>query len=263
MAFCTNCGRSLVVNAQFCTGCGSPVGPPPGGPPGGAAEHSVIPSHPAAPAYATTSVGPPRRAGRLAFKGFVLAFIGSFVLAMLMHSNPRGYAIALLLAYGGGAAYILLTMRAWRAKPERIKGAAIANIIGGVLLLPCLAGLFGMFADPKPTTTAASQEIPVRLDPKEVLLRDVQLDFNWRKEGFGNVMEADFTVKNPTSYGFKDFKIKCRHAAASGTDIDSNTITLYEVVSPNSTRKFRKVNMGFIHGQAASSGCRITDLTAL
>ena len=97
--------------------------------------------------------------------------------------------------------------------------------------------------------------------PKEMLLRDVTLEFKWRKVGFGNVMEADFTVDNPTSYSFKDFEIKCTHSAPSGTIIDSNTRTVYELVGPKSKRVIKNMNMGFIQDQASGSRCEITDLT--
>jgi hypothetical protein len=83
-----------------------------------------------------------------------------------------------------------------------------------MLLLMCLGGLMnvgsgggGTSATAGSSTSTISTSIsstPV-VDPKETLLRDVKLDFKWHKEGFGNIMVADFTVKNPTQYRFKDF----------------------------------------------------------
>jgi hypothetical protein len=99
------------------------------------------------------------------------------------------------------------------------------------------------------------------VDPKSGVLSKVSLDFRWGKEGFGNVMEADFTVKNDSDHDIKDIEIKCRHFAKSGTEIDSNSRTIYDVVKAHSTKKFRKFNMGFIHTQAAQSSCAITDLS--
>ncbi len=91
----------------------------------------------------------------------------------------------------------------------------------------------------------------------------MKLDYKWFKERFGNVMMADFTIKNPTQYRFKDFEIKCTHSAPSGTVIDSNTRTIYETVEPKSTKVIKQMNMGFIHSQASRSGCEITDLTPI
>jgi len=98
-------------------------------------------------------------------------------------------------------------------------------------------------------------------DPKSTALSQVSLDFKWGKEGFGNIMEANFTVKNDSNYDIKDLEISCHHYAASGTQIDSNTRTIYDIVKAHSTKKFMKFNMGFIHSQATKSSCSITDLS--
>jgi hypothetical protein len=84
-------------------------------------------------------------------------------------------------------------------------------------------------------------------------------NFRWRKDGFGNIMIADFTIKNDGDQPAKDFEIVCKHFAHSGTEIDSNTRTLYETVAPHGTRTFREVNMGFINSQTAQSGCHTED----
>jgi len=99
------------------------------------------------------------------------------------------------------------------------------------------------------------------VDPKSTALSQVSLDFKWRKEGFDSVMEADFTVKNGSNFDIKDLEITCHHFAKSGTQIDSNTRTVYDVVKAHSTKKFMKFNMGFIHSQAAQSSCAVTDLS--
>src|SRR6266481_4898064 len=67
-------------------------------------------------------------------------------------------------------------------------------------------------------------------DPKSPALSQVSLDFKWRTKGFGNIMEADFTIKNNSNYNIKDLEIRCRHSAKSGTEIDSNTRTIYDVI---------------------------------
>ena len=101
------------------------------------------------------------------------------------------------------------------------------------------------------------------VDTKQVALSQVKLSYKWRKAGFDNVMEADFVVKNDSNYTIKDFEIKCVHFAKSGTEIDSNTRTIYDTVKAHSTKKFPNFNMGFIHSQAASSSCGIIDLSTV
>lgn len=129
-------------------------------------------------------------------------------------------------------------------------------VIGLFVLLPVI----GRLGSPSGSTGPPSA---TPTDSRDVLLQSVQLEYSWSKSGFGNVMVADFTVKNPTQYRFKDFEIRCDHAGPSGTHIDSNTRTMYEVVQPKSTKKMKGVNMGFIHSQAATSSCRITDLVVV
>jgi hypothetical protein len=96
--------------------------------------------------------------------------------------------------------------------------------------------------------------------PKEIALRTASLDFKWSKQGFGNVMIADFTIQNPSTYPIKDIEITCSHFGKSGTEIDSNTRTIYDVVPAKGKKTIKNFNMGFIHTQAASSSCKIVDL---
>lgn len=88
-------------------------------------------------------------------------------------------------------------------------------------------------------------------------------DFSWTKEAFGNVMEATFTIKNTLPVKVKDIEVKCTHSAPSGTVIDSNRRTIYEIIGAGRTRTFRKVNMGFIHSQANRSACAVVDVTRI
>ena len=86
-------------------------------------------------------------------------------------------------------------------------------------------------------------------------------NFRWTKEGFGSVMSVSFTVKNAASFAIKDFDVKCVHSAPSGTQIDENERTIYEVVPANGSKAVRDFSMGFIASQAARSYCTITGAT--
>jgi hypothetical protein len=76
-----------------------------------------------------------------------------------------------------------------------------------------------------------------------------------RKAGFGNVLMIDVTLRNDSLSNLKDFQITCESRGNSGTVMDSNTRTLYEIVEARSSRAFRNVNMGLLRSQAASSNC--------
>lgn len=94
---------------------------------------------------------------------------------------------------------------------------------------------------------------------KEIAARNIEAEFTWHKVGFGNVMEADFTITNNSNYQIKDIEIRCTHSAKSGTKIDSNKRIVYDIVPAKSKKTFSKFNMGFIHSQTESTSCRITD----
>lgn len=111
----------------------------------------------------------------------------------------------------------------------------------------------------KTTSTAA-----VAKSPKEVALEKVTIEkLDWRKEAGGNIMVVDITFKNSGMRDVKDIELRCDHASNSGTVIDSNKRTIYELVRAGKTFRAKDFNMGFIHSQAAKSGCVITDLVVL
>jgi hypothetical protein len=101
-------------------------------------------------------------------------------------------------------------------------------------------------------------------DPKTVAIRDVSLVLDsWTKGGFDSVMIANLTIKNPTKYSVKDISVTCTHYAASGTEIDRNTRTIYEMVKAKGQKRIREFNMGFIHSQAQRTHCQIDDLAVV
>jgi hypothetical protein len=268
MIYCSNCGASVPEGGKFCSSCGAAAS---------SVRNEGVPVTqtsvgPAAPVMqpARVVVVAPKRGGWLAVKGFVTAFILAVVLVAATHDNTSTRALGMILAFGSGVAYIVINMRQWKRNNEVIRGAGISWTVVALLLLFCLVNLPNVFGGGDKETSASvvnstiSSPAPVPPpDPKETLLRDVKLDFKWHKDGFGNIMIADFTLRNPTQYRFKDFEIKCTHSAPSGTVIDSNTRTIYETVESRSTKVVKGMNMGFINSQASRSGCEISDLVPL
>lgn len=96
---------------------------------------------------------------------------------------------------------------------------------------------------------------------------DIALDsleistFTWSAEGFGNVMEASFTITNSGHAAVKDLVITCQLSAKSGTKIDDTRTTIYDVVPAGKKKRFAKVNMGFMNSQAESASCRIVGVS--
>lgn len=88
-------------------------------------------------------------------------------------------------------------------------------------------------------------------------------NFDWSKGGFGSIMIVDrLTLRNDAPFPIKDFVLTCVHQGPSGTDMDSNSRRVYEIVPAQGTKTVREINMGFIHSQATTSECEITGAVA-
>ncbi|CAI3129912.1 double zinc ribbon family protein [Acinetobacter baumannii 1598530] len=110
---------------------------------------------------------------------------------------------------------------------------------------------------------SSSSNSTKELSPKEDALKNTVLDYDWAKGGFDSVMLVDFKIKNNSKYDIKDITVECEHYSNSKTKIDSNSRVIYEIVKAGETKTVKQFNMGFIHSQAASSGCGITDLVVI
>ena len=98
-------------------------------------------------------------------------------------------------------------------------------------------------------------------EKKSDVLDAVDLDFSRSESAFGILMTATFTVSNRSKHDIKDIEIKCVHLAPSGTKVDSNKRTIYEIVKAGSARTFPEFDMGFIfHPQVESTRCGIQDI---
>jgi hypothetical protein len=101
-------------------------------------------------------------------------------------------------------------------------------------------------------------------DPKETALSNIELkNLSWQKAGFDNVMEVSVTFVNKGARDVKDIELKCEHFSNSGTRIDSNKKTIYEVVPAGKSKSIKNFNMGFIHSQAAKTSCFVSDVVLM
>lgn len=252
MKYCTNCGQPGAQGVRFCAYCGTNVSEPFG---------TVAPL---GNFTAPTVARPPKRAGVLALKGFLLSVLLNIVgvFALLEKGHTSNCAAWKAIAFGIGFLYILLSLAKWTRGGERVKGEGIALTVAVLLALICVSALVSSSGGSVAERQNAANPTPPP-STKELLMRDVKLDFDWEKSGFGNIMLANFTIKNPTQFRFKDFEITCNHFSPSGTKIDSNNRTIYEIVGSGATKRIRNMNMGFIHSQASSSSCKITDLVPI
>jgi hypothetical protein len=112
------------------------------------------------------------------------------------------------------------------------------------------------------TCASITSEVTEKLDDKKETnnqsIENTELDFKWNTGESGLIMEADLTITNNNAYPIKDITVKCAHFAKSKTQIDSNSETFYDIIPAYESKSFRDINMGFIHNQAHTSSCRIT-----
>jgi hypothetical protein len=108
----------------------------------------------------------------------------------------------------------------------------------------------------QPGAVTGSQQSNLASAPPAIDIASVKLKkWSGNKDGFGNILMLNLTIENTNSFAVKDVVVECRHAANSGTVIDSNRRTIYETVKAKGTKTLSNFNMGFIHSQAARSGC--------
>ena len=136
----------------------------------------------------------------------------------------------------------------------------------GVKILAILLGLgvLGQLisgAGGKSTTTNSSSSVQARPSEDELASKVTIKDFRWGTGGFGSVLVlSKIVIENKNAEPVKDFEIECIHRGPSGTVIDRNTKTLFEIVPANKSITLHDINMGFINSQAATSSCGINSV---
>ncbi|MGE6790892.1 hypothetical protein ACQKFS_02565 [Pseudomonas guineae] len=107
-----------------------------------------------------------------------------------------------------------------------------------------------------PALPAESEPEP--LSAAESALALTRLEFKGSKDG--GLLYVDFTVINNSPQKIKDIEIECIHNGKSGSRIDSNKRTIYDIVDPRSRKTFKRFSMGIIHSQATQTRCSINGL---
>lgn len=126
----------------------------------------------------------------------------------------------------------------------------------GLIVILLLLKLVGQQGCGVKTTTA-----PITVDKYSALGLVSLEDYRWRKKGFGNVLEADFTIKNESDYDVKDVELTCTIYAQGGTVLDKNKKMIYEVIEKHGSERRRKFNLGFIDSQTYHTTCEVTNLS--
>ena len=145
------------------------------------------------------------------------------------------------------------------------KTSIFFKMIAGLFAVAVLGNVIAILVGRSSSqATSLTQPVAAKLDPKKQALNSLKLDkLEWKKGGFDNIMLLAATIKNEGTHDVKDLEISCRHSSNSGTKIDSNTKVVFELVKAGKSLRIKDFSMGFIHSQATSTSCQITDLTLL
>lgn len=155
-----------------------------------------------------------------------------------------------------------------KGSPTR-RTTRLGLVLVGVLVLSVYSA-FSMKRLPESTGRSAPEVVAPPVASREErtdsrrnqALSQIKLDFTWRKGGFETAMIANFVITNPSPWRVKDLEVTCDHYGPSGTKIDSNVRTIYEIVESKSTKRVNQFNMGIIRSQATQSSCTVTNLVA-
>jgi hypothetical protein len=142
---------------------------------------------------------------------------------------------------------------------KRPKKSILLRLLLAAILLPLAVSMFsGKGTTPTERANVGETSSAVAAAPKtQTDLSDLDFDFVPTKVGFGNIMEISGKITNRGPSDVKDVAIECISKGSSGTAIDKNKRVLYESVPAGKSHKFGKLNMGFLHTQAASTECSL------
>ena len=110
-----------------------------------------------------------------------------------------------------------------------------------------------------PGTAATTASAPVKTEESsfDATLNNLKLDYTIGKAGFGNILQGNFTVTNSNKFPVKDIVIRCKNYAKSGTHLNNDEQTIYQVIPKSGKKTFNNVEVGLINPQSDSSSCAI------
>jgi ribosomal protein L40E len=142
------------------------------------------------------------------------------------------------------------------------KTSLLTKVVAGVLGLTVVSGLIGGLVKPDPGSIPAPA--PKAVSPRVAAMEALKVEnFKWNSGVLGNVMLVTFKFKNEGARDVKDIELTCTSSSNSGTVIDKNVRTIYELVKASKSLPVREFNMGFVNSQATATSCDVTGLVLL
>jgi hypothetical protein len=84
--------------------------------------------------------------------------------------------------------------------------------------------------------------------------------FDWSKARIED-MQANFTLASALPFAVKQVEVVCTHFARSGVEVASARRTIETLLPAHGRLEVRELDMGTIHAQASSSGCRVVSVS--
>ena len=85
--------------------------------------------------------------------------------------------------------------------------------------------------------------------------------FTWSKAVPEIVIQANLTIESALPFALREIEVACAQFARSGVVIESQRRTITEVVPAHGRLQVEALEIGPIHPDAGSSGCRIVNVT--
>jgi hypothetical protein len=83
--------------------------------------------------------------------------------------------------------------------------------------------------------------------------------FTWSKAV--EAIQADLTIENVLPFALKEIEVACAQFARTGIEVDSTRRTIVEFVPAHGRLRVEALEIGQIHPDAGSSGCRVVGIT--
>ncbi len=179
-----------------------------------------------------------------------------------LREDPMDALVGLLALASIVGAPVGLLMCLSASKRDLGKTIALGSVacFGAILAVIVARGPTNATKSASAETVAqtAVQPQPENLTRSQMLANFRVSALSWHKDGFGTIMMASFVVHNDNRVSLRDIEVTCSSTGPSGSIIDTNARTVYEVVRDRSYLQVDKLNMGFIRTEATGTKCRVT-----
>jgi hypothetical protein len=98
---------------------------------------------------------------------------------------------------------------------------------------------------------------------KETIRQQLKLEhFAW-SAALGRIADVKFVLNNKSGYDVKDVEIECSFYGNSGTLLDNQTKTVFDIFKSKRRKKVPRLNMGIVDAQSRTCNCYVKDFVLI